>query len=513
VLPDVPEIPNPEASTTNCLLNDKTDPFELCTLKPLLQAELQYAYTPGQGTATEWDALSTKPTGHTFRDDLALASALSNYTCSASYYGDSDLTGMVTSTLPDLAKAIETEQPQAPTGYDGEVYFELRNAAALYNYFNDATNAGKLAQLADDYGRAIAATYVHAVPSYPSPPSDAGAEAGSDASPDAASGDAAPADASPSGDASDAGASPGVVIGVPVGADISYAPDQVVAAAAALLDMAVLHASDPDGGADRASWQATAAAAIDYVSRRARDPVTGLFFQSLVTSGDPGHDALAPGSAGFPPPDALMTDVQAAIVLSLGRAQQRANVLSPADAGADAESVPASDYLKQADDLLGAMVTAGLWDGSTTAGSDPGAFLQGLVPAQGGSPLLLTNKTTFGNAYAMGGVVRVLAGSSTNNGYLLGHLIAALAQTMPANSSLLTAVTDMQGHVIQEGYLDATSRDFSLPVAFAPDGGVVGAGADAGSPSPQYRTAALAAVIEAFAQRWRERPNPPACGL
>jgi hypothetical protein len=506
-LPDIPVIPNPEGSTTNCLLDDKTDPFELCTLKALVQADLQYAYSAGHGAATTWDALSTMATGHSFRDDLALASMLSDYTCSANYYGDTDLAPMVTSTTADLAKVIEMEQPQAPSGYDGEVYFELRNVVALYYSANDTINATKFAKLADDYGRAIAATYAHAVPAYASPPPDAGTGAGNDAGADA--GEAGPVDATAPGDA---GAAPGVVIGVPVGADISYAPDQVVTAAAALLDMAVLHASDPDAGGERATWQATATAAIDYVWRRGRDPSTGLFFQSLVTSGDPGHDALGPGA---PTPDSLMTDVQAAIVLGLGRAQQRANALAPADAGADADSLPASSYIKEADDLLGALVTAGLWDGSMSAGSDPGAFLEGLIPAQAGEggsspPVLLTNKTTFGNAYLMGGVVRILAAaSSTNNGYLLGHLIGALAQTMPSNTSLLTAVTDMQGHVIQQGYLDATSRDYSLPVTFAPDGGVVGPE----SPTPQYRTAALAAVVEAFTQRWRERPNPPMCGL
>jgi hypothetical protein len=503
-LPDVPEIPNPDGPTTHCLLDDKTDPFELCTLKPLLQEDLQYAYATGQGAATTWDAITSAPSGHSVGDDLALASMLSNYACSANFYGDSDLIAMVSATLPDLANVIETELPQAPSGYDGEVYFELRNAAAIYNYNNDTANAAKLTKLADDYGRAIAKTYAHAVPAYAPVPAEAGSDAAADA---AGPGDGGLADAVASSDASDAGAAPGLVIGVPVGADISYAPDQVVTAAAALLDMAVAHAIDPDAGAERAAWQATATAAIDYVFRRGRDPATGLFFQSLVTSGDPGHDALG---AGSPTPDTLLTDVQAAVVLGLGRAQQRLNtLLSLEDAGADAATLPSSGYLGQADDLVGALVAAGLWDGSTATGSDPGAFLEGLITVPGGSPVLLTNKPTFGNAYLLGGVVRILAGSSTNNGFLIGHLIAALAQTMPANSSLLTAVTDMQGHVIQQGYLDATSRAFSLPVAFAADGGVVGPE----SPTPQYRTAALAAVIEAFTQRWRERANAPMCGL
>jgi hypothetical protein len=302
------------------------------------------------------------------------------------------------------------------------------------------------------------------------------------------------------------------VIGVPTsGAAIAYAPDQVVTAAAALLDMAVLHAIDPDAGAEPAQWKATAIAALDYVWRRARDPQTGLFYQSLVTSGDAAHDAL--GQA-LPTNDTLRTDVQAAIVLGLGRAQERFNALTPApDGGADADTLPPSNYLDQADKLIDALLAAKLWDGATMPGSDPGAFFEGLVPSglpgQGGSPVILSNKTTFSNAYLMAGLVRILEGSTTQNGYLLGHLIAALAQIKPGNTSLLSAVTDTHGNPVQQGYLRATSRDYSVPVAFAADGGVVGPE----TPTPQYLTSALAASVEAFVQRWRERPNPPACGL
>jgi hypothetical protein len=123
--------------------------------------------------------------------------------------------------------------------------------------------------------------------------------------------------------------------------------------------------------------------------------------------------------------------------------------------------------------------------------------------------VLLSNKTTLGNAYLLAGLVRILSGSTSRYGYLLGHLIAALVQQMPANSSLLSAVTDSQGRVVQQGYLRAASRDFSLAVSFSPDGGA--AGPEPGASS--YLTAALAEMVESFTQRWRERPNPPPCGL
>jgi hypothetical protein len=211
-----------------------------------------------------------------------------------------------------------------------------------------------------------------------------------------------------------------------------------------------------------------------------------------------------------PSADALLTDVQASVVVGLGRAQERFNALARAvDAGADAEALPPSGYLKQADELVGDLLAAHLWDGATMPGSDPGAFFEGLVPSAQGGPVLLTNKTTHGNAYLLAGMVRILSGSTTSYGYLIGHLIAALVQQMPANSSLLSAVTDTQGRVVQQGYLRATSRDFSLAVAFSPDGGT--AGPEPGASS--YITTALADMVESLTEHWRERPNPPACGL
>jgi hypothetical protein len=509
-LPDNYVIPSPDGPVTHCTLGDMTDPVKLCVEKALLQAELQYAYTSGTGVATFWDSVTSTPSGHSAADDVALANAIWHYACSAQQYGDTDLAGTLAATQQDLAKVIESELAPAPDAYDGEVYFQLRGAEAGYYFANDTTNAVKLAELADNYGRAIQTQYAHTVPVYPPVTGgDAGSEAG-DAAAGGAPGDATTADGAvdAGGGSSDAGAAPGVIIGVPSGAGFEYKPAQVVTAAAALLDMAVLHAKDPDAGADPATWQATAVAALDYVWRRGRDPSTGLFYQSLVTSGDPDHDSLGMGT---PTDDALLTDVQASIVLGLGRAQERFNALtSAADAGADADSLPASNYLQQADDLIAALIAAKLWDGLPSPGMDPGAFFEGLIPpAPGGSPVILTDKTTFGNAYLLAGMVRILAGSTSANGYILGHLIAAFVQQMPANTSLLTAVTDSQGRVVQQGYLRATSRDFSLSVSYSLDGGSAGLEPRASS----YRTAALAEMIEGFTQRWRERVNPPPCGL
>jgi hypothetical protein len=285
--------------------------------------------------------------------------------------------------------------------------------------------------------------------------------------------------------------------------------------AAALLDMAVLHAGDADAGASAAAWKATALQALDYVWRRGRDPSTGLFYPALVTSGDPGHDALAADPAqGTVASDALLTDVQATIALGLVRAQDRLDALQPrAGGGAPADAAqppPDLTYVTEADALLGSLVQAKVWDGIPAAGSDPAAFVEGILPAAGGGAgALLTNKTTLSNAYILGAVIRIRSMATTNYGFLSGHLIAAFVPTTTPHSNLLSVLTDLQGQVVQQGYLRASSRAFGLAVAYSPDGGA--AGEEPGAAS--YRADALAAMIEGFMQRWRQRPDPPPCGM
>jgi hypothetical protein len=476
---DVQVIPTPDAPAIHCALGDQTDPVLLCMEKELLRVELENAYTPGRGLASTFDSATGATSGHSWQDDLGLASTISSYQCSAGYYGDEELDGTLATIRADLARVLTAELPKAPDAYDGEVYFRLRNAATGYYEVNETANARRLAQLADDYGRAIQTTYAHAVPALASGDADGGSGGGVD------------------------GGAPSVILGVPGGAGIAYEPAQVAMGAAALLDMATLHAGD--AGAEPAVWQQTAIQALSYIWRRARDPVTGLFYQSLVTSGDPDHDALA---SAQPASDALLTDVQATIIMGLARAQERFNALAAAGgAGADAgASQPTSAYLKQADTIVGALLTANLWDGALSPGAAPGAFFEGLLPSVGAA---LTNKTTLGNAYLLGGVVRILTGSSTNNAFVDGHLIAAFVQSTAPHTNFLSALTNAQDQVVQQGYLRATSRDFGLAVAFAPDGGPDGQEPGA----TNYRTDALAAVIEGFVQRWRERPNPPPCGM
>jgi hypothetical protein len=236
-----------------------------------------------------------------------------------------------------------------------------------------------------------------------------------------------------------------------------------------------------------------------------RDATTGLFYQQLVTSGDPGHDALGQGA---PTPDALLTDVQAGAVLGLARAQDLASSLQALDAGADGSVGAPPPYWGQATTIVQALATTGMFDGTITppAPHTPGAFMEAFIPA---TAAMDQNKTTLGNAWLLGGFHRVASGMvSQLSDVVLGQLRAALIQQKPANSSLYSVVTNASGSgSIQTAYLRASSKDFHYALLFSPDGGT-------GSQEPaatSYRSDAVAAMVEGFTQLWIGRASPPQC--
>jgi hypothetical protein len=467
----VPDIANPPGPS-NCTIGVAgvmNDPVALCFQGDLLKTEVNAAYVPGQGVAQMWDD-SGHTSGHAWQDDLGLASAIASFVCSAEFYGNTEYDAALRPVLGDLAKVIPPEFPSGIAGYDGEVYFRLRNAEAGYNYLNGSPQAATFSAMADAYARAIQGSYAQTVPA----PGDGGA--------------------------------PGLVIGTPDKAGgIDYAPAQVIMASAALLDMALLHGSDPDAGTDPATWQSTALAALDYVWRRGRDPVTGLFYQSLVTSSDPAHDTPLPGT---PTSDALLTDVQAAAILGLARTEDRFDTLQAAgDAGLPDGGANTEPYLAEADILATALTgSAGikLWDGAASSGTTPGAFVEGVVPSDGNA--LMTDKTTAGNAFLLGGIHRLAIGRGTKSSYVLGQIRAALLQITPAHSSLFTVVTNASGIASQDGYLRASSRNWNYATVFMPGGG----GAEEPS-AREYRADALNAVAEGFNQLWYGGQNAPQC--
>jgi hypothetical protein len=279
---------------------------------------------------------------------------------------------------------------------------------------------------------------------------------------------------------------------------VAYSPSSTVMAAAALLDMANLRASVADAGA-AATWASTAQQVLYYVLARGRDPVTGLFYQSLVTSDDPDHDAVGPGT---PTDDSMLTETQAWIVLGLARAQDLLATFQATggnDAGGSDGSVAVQPvYWTAGDDLAGAVTNAGLFDGTPTpsAPPPPGALMEGLILS---GQQLLTDKTTVGNAIMLGGFHRVVIGEGSTLSYQLGEMRAALTQLQPANSSLLSVVTDA-GDPIQQSFLRAASKGFGYAVAYSPGGDGGGEGPEVGATN--YRSDAVHAMIEGITQIW-----------
>jgi len=459
----------PEASVHNCLLSaadgSAADPVLLCSQETALLNLLTNAYTTGTGVAP---GFSVKPpytasTGHAWQDDLGLAASLGAFQCSALAYGDTQFLGLFDMVLADLGKLLPGEI--VTTGsYDGEVYFRLRNAARGFSLIGSTSVAGALDAMADGYARAIQASFVQAVP------------------------------------LPDAGATTATVIGAPgtQPGTVSYAPAPAAMAAAALLDMAARAGNAGDAGAEAVAFAASGNGALAYLWARARDPVTGLFYQALVTSSDPGHDTLGTGTYAN---DALLSDVQASVVLALARAQTAANALA-----VDGGSSPAP-YAAQIETVVTALTTAGLFNGQTVPPQGaimpaPGAWMQGLVPSLG---LTLTNQTTASSALLLGGYGRAEAqGVATQWGWEVQGLRLALdfsspsGAPWPASSNLVSVVTDGLGDVTQVAYLTAVSKDWGWAQAFSPSGGDAGLDPDATS----YSTAALNAMVEGVTQCW-----------
>jgi hypothetical protein len=278
-----------------------------------------------------------------------------------------------------------------------------------------------------------------------------------------------------------------------------------VMAAAALLDMAAVHWKDADAGTAPATWAATAQQVLSYVQARARDPRTGLYFQSLVTSGDPGHDALA---AASPTNDALLTDTQAWILLGLARAQDSLTTIQTdqSDGGSPVfdGSVTLPPYWVAGNQLVASLTSASLFDGSTTPAMppNPGAFLDGIVASSGD---VLTNKETVANAILLGAFHRIATGLGSPQDYVVSEVRAALTENMTCNSSLFTVVC-LANSPVQQAYLAETSQPYGYAIGDAPgaDGGLLAGASD-------YQTEATIAMVEGFTQLWHGATHAANC--
>jgi hypothetical protein len=495
--PDTNELvdtaPIPDATNNNCTLSNNSDPVALCFQQQFLGFELQYAYAKGQGVAPSWSsvlpwAASTAP--HDWTDDLGLAGALGAYFCSAEVYGNNASNSTFLAALTDVGAVLTAElKATPPTGYDGETYFRLRWAQAAFNFANDSA-ALTVTAAAEAFGAGIA-SQVYAVPA---------SGGGSDGGTVAEGGDA--------GEAGSTGTPGGLVIGTKNGdGTVSYSPAKTIMAAAAVLDMAVVHVKDADAGTTPVQWANTAVQVLDYVLARGRDTGTGLFYQSLVTSGDPGHDTPGPGT---PTSDTFLLEDQAWVTMGLTRAQDLLETLATdvGDGGADGGGLDASItvqvYAAAGADLAGSVAKANLFDGTTSPPSPPpvGAFMEGVGPAG-----LLTNKTTIGNAIMLGALHRIYTQVGTSYAYELGEVRSALLQLLPANSSLMSVVADQSGNANQQAYLRAASKSFGYAVAYAPDGG--SAGQEPGA--TDYRPSANHAMVEGITQLWHGSSEDARC--
>ena len=531
--PDSVVIPSPDASSFSCQISPSgpptpgdPDPVLLCSQQTALGFLLANAYKSGTGVMSTWSASMPYAAGsvHRWQDDVGLAAAIGDFHCSSEAYGNNITTGTFDSTLPDLAGVLTKELSPVPSDYDGAIYFRLHSASLAYSYVNDSVTAPALNAVAEAYARAIQTTFTGTV-TLPVAV-DGGAEGGipdgsaADGSSEAAAGDAGP------NDAGTGGGTTVTLIGTPgTGGTVAYEPAKSVMAAAALLDMARLHVTDGDAGADVATWEATALGTLAYVWARGRDPVTGLFYASLVTSSDPGHDALGTAT---PANDVLLTDVQGPIVLGLARAYSAATALSLAatDAGL---SVP--NYPAWGNAIIAAMSAppASLFDGiqfmsdagDPTAPAPPGAFLEGYVPSTGAT---LTNKTVLGNALLFAGSVRTGIVAASPLSYENNGMRWALSETVPAsialhigyattpwpaNTNLYSVIVDNTGQNVQQAFLRASSKAWGLAQVSPASGTPGDAGLEPGA--TDYRTDANLAFIEALTQLWLGFPNAPAC--
>jgi hypothetical protein len=217
-----------------------------------------------------------------------------------------------------------------------------------------------------------------------------------------------------------------------------------------------------------------------------------MFYQALVTSDDPGHDALdVPGET---PSDALLLDVNASVALSFVRSQ----VLLQGNA-ALSQTLSTFDFVGTADKLFAAMngtyvagsTTVSLWDGvpdNSTATMGAG-YMEGYVPSTG---QMLTNKPTRGNAMAMAALHHIETDIGGTYTWQSQYLIAVVTAQVSQNTGLLTVFPG------QIAYLPAASKGFTFAPVYGPDGG------DAGTLplAKSYTSKAIDVACESLNEFW-----------
>jgi hypothetical protein len=540
---DVPLLGETGPMSSCTLATSDADPVGLCVQKVALESLHTSAFVSGKGAAASWSSttlVADKGDGgavaYTLDDTLAYAAAAGDYLSSAELYGDTTITPQLQGDLSDIALQLETSFSPPSTEYSGELYFHLRTAAGALNLQGQTPDGDKLHTLADDYARSILGShYFTLTRSLAS--SDGGVDAGnsedagqdakahtdaaiSDAAPHDGGEDAAPADAAhdavsqkdahdaavardatvEDAEAPDASAPTEVdgIIGNPgPGSTVTYAPADVATAAYALLDMVNRHPTDPDVP----KWLSAARASLVHLQTHAKEPTTGLFYQSLVASTD-AETAVDTPAAGDPtyPSGALLADTQATFALAMVRAQY---LVTSSTMLVDAGKREAGTFvISEAGIVVGALgpvldLPFEEWAEATMSAMNEGArslwdptslgYMDGLV-LDGGA---LTTKSTRPNAFMAGALERAfLAGRAPRAGDaglvfqiapLVQLLIANNALTVPPNSTFVTVIP------LQSAYFDSVTQTFALLTT---------------GPHPgSYSTAAVSAAVEGLTEQ------------
>jgi hypothetical protein len=507
------------------------DPVDFCVVLGALENQQMDGFTTKGGTYASWNYETLNPdknpTGmkiHDLHDDASYAASCAAYHNWAVLYADPQL---FDADLEAVAPVLEAELATLPKEYDGELYFNLRYVQAGLNAIADTVNESKIKAIADNYARQIYSSFYFDLPlsgvdggSMEAGGGEAGLDGGG--GPETGTGP----DSGLDGGTSDAGGDPrypgdGIIgvnqlpsTGIP---GILYEPASVAGAAYALIDLARQNPAD----ADFENWLTAARKALDHIHNRAREPVTGLYYASLLTTGG-STDTLGPLST---PTNLLSTDVQATLLLYVLRAQQLVvNNTEPVDGGFDNPDVEVPldageigtlktlvdfPFLPRTTALLSALQF--LWDGAyhPDGGTAPvpkgdtglGGFMDGYIP----SPAQLVNtKSTHPNAY-MFAVLRLqfLAATGPLEGTpptlpedaeegalraLLSNLVQSTSGSQTSemvnplpNQSFISVVTG------QEAYFDTATQSFNLIKNTSED-----------PTAESYTASAIAAVVQGF---------------
>jgi len=422
--------PLPDVETVSrCRLDSGADPVALCVQKFVLLAQHAQAFSPATGVADSWDSISAGPhepdgsIATTPEDNVGYGASIARYLSSARVYGDTEANDALGSDLKALAPIVRSQLATLSDQYGGELYLRLRTLANGLRLLNATEEADKLDTIADAYGRGIYDKHYGAISTTLA---DGGSEGG------------ASTDGRPPEDSGDSSVQAHALIGqLRADGTIGYEPALVSSGAVALLDLAQRHRGTE--AANAARWQGAAEDALGYIWRRGRDPSTGMFYRSLVTSADSEHDALS----GEAPQDELSSDVQATVAFSL---LQATDYLADSDSGIGLQS--AYPFLDRASELVESMNGVhSLWD------SKRNGYYQGWALALG---QMSTDKPTRANALMLAVLHRLFVLTSVPQFDQIKPLRAIVSSQLPLYSSLLSATQD------QMSYFQAVPADFDL---------------------------------------------------